>query len=263
MRQSCGSSSSLPEGYNPTRAQYEATCQFCVSYRTPTLVLAADPLPSDAERPAHHCDSYNHADRTTVENAAVPRPTRRGQYMRQHVSRPISALLASATMPVLATRLGVRGALARFSSGVQVRGEMCKALGGVQGGADHGSTRMSIFRCTSSGRSGATVLMAGILSSSPRTRLPDDRYTGLLDHACDSVQRVHRSSCSGCSGCRTQLRSRRGRELLSGVFRFPETETPAVAISIVAHAEAMKRPLQRHPRVTPRPAKLLSKPPVA
>jgi hypothetical protein len=40
--------------------------------------------------------------------------------------------------------------------------------------------RMSIFRSTSSGRSGDTVLMGGILSSSPRTRLPDDRYTVFL-----------------------------------------------------------------------------------
>ena len=49
-------------------------------------------------------------------------------------------------------------------------GRIRKALGRAQGGADHGSTRMSIFRGTSSGRSGVTVLMAGILSSSPRTR---------------------------------------------------------------------------------------------
>jgi hypothetical protein len=39
---------------------------------------------------------------------------------------------------------------------------------------------MSILRSTSSGRSGATVLMAGVLSSSQRTRLPDDRHPAFL-----------------------------------------------------------------------------------
>ena len=58
-------------------------------------------------------------------------------------------------------------------------GRMRELLGGAQRGAGHGSTRASRFRSTvtSSGRSGATVLMAGSLSSSPRTRLTDDRYT--------------------------------------------------------------------------------------
>ncbi len=53
---------------------------------------------------------------------------------------------------------------------------MRKAFGGAQGDVDYGSTRMSIFRS----KSGATVLTGGILSSSPRTRLPDYRYTAFL-----------------------------------------------------------------------------------
>jgi hypothetical protein len=95
------------------------------------------------------------------------------------------------------------GACADFASGVQ--GCACAAkirtvFGSAQGGADHGSTRMSVFRSTSSGRSGAAVLMAGILSSSPRTRLPRRSIRRLLDHACDTVQRVRRRGCSGCRG---------------------------------------------------------------
>jgi hypothetical protein len=144
---------------------------------------------------------------------------------------------------------------------------MRKAFGSAQGGADHGSTRMSILRSTSRGRSGATVLMGGILSSSPRTRLPDDppprrSIHRLLDHACDSAQRVRRSSgCSGCSGSLPPWRLRRGRELLSGGFASGKRD-PA-ATMLIEHAEAMKRPLRRHPRATPRPARLLPIPPVA
>ena len=81
-----------------------------------------------------------------------------------------------------ATRSGVCGALAPTSHmGASVRvPNIRKAFVGAQGVSDHGSTRLSIFRSTSSGRSAPAVLMAGILSSSPRTRLPDDRYTAFL-----------------------------------------------------------------------------------
>ena len=89
-----------------------------------------------------------------------------------------------------------------------------------QGGADHGSTRMSIFRSISIGRSGATVLMAGILSSSPRTRLPDDRYTAFLimpatlSNASAAAAAVPYSDCvGGKSSCLA--------------FSLPENEIPA------------------------------------
>ena len=84
----------------------------------------------------------------------------------------------------------------------------------------------------------------------------------LLDHACDSAQRVRRSGCSGYSGSLPPWRLRRGRELLSGGFA-SGIRHPAATISIVAHAEATKRPLRRHPRAAPRPARLLSIPSVA
>ena len=73
--------------------------------------------------------------------------------------------------------LGTSPRLACAPLGLAFAGRIRKAFGRAQGGADHGSTRMSIFRGTSSGRSEATVLMAGILSSSPRTRLPDPSHT--------------------------------------------------------------------------------------
>ena len=64
-------------------------------------------------KPSSLCTTVARTTTPTVrrKNAAVPRPTRRGQYMRQHISRPFSALHAIATMPVRATRFGVRGAL--------------------------------------------------------------------------------------------------------------------------------------------------------
>ena len=94
-----------------------------------------------------------------------------------------------------------------------------------------------------------------VLAADPPPRRSMHR---LLDHACDSVQRVRRS------GCRTTWRLCRRQELLPGVskFRFRKTG-PAATISIVAHAEAMKQPLRRRPRAAPRPGKLLSIPPVA
>jgi hypothetical protein len=55
----------------------------------------------------------------------------------------------------------------------------------------------------------------------------------------------------------------------TGASKFPSggfasgKRDPAATISIVAHAGAMKRPLRRHPRAAPRPARLLSIPPVA
>ncbi len=64
-------------------------------------------------------------DRTTEENTAVPRPTRRGQYMRQHISRPFSPLHVTSTMPVRATRFGVRGGLAQASRGLCKCGAKC------------------------------------------------------------------------------------------------------------------------------------------
>ena len=100
-------------------------------------------------------------------------------------------------------------------------------------------------------------MIAGPLS--PRTRLPDDRYTAFLimpatlsnaSAAETAIEPVPHSKCAGAeSSCL--------------VLSMPENETPAATISIVAHAEAMKRPLQHHPRTVLRQAKLLSIPPVA
>ena len=93
---------------------------------------------------------------------------------------------------------------------------------------------MSIFRSTWSGRSGA-VWMGGILSSSLRTRLPDDQYTVFLimpatlsnastaAAAAAAVAAVPHSDCAG-------------DESRGLAFSPPENQTPAATIGIVAHA---------------------------
>ena len=86
--------------------------------------------------------------------------------------------------------------------------------------------------------------------------LPDDRYTvflimpATLSNASAAAAAVPYSDCVG------------RQELLPGVFAYRKTR-PVATINIVAHAEAMKRPLRRHRWAAPRPAKLLSIPPVA
>ena len=104
---------------------------------------------------------------------------------------------------------------------------------------------MPIFRSTSSGLSGATVLMAEILSSSPQTRLHDDRSTVFLIMPATLSKASAAVAAVDAVAAVLSMRLRRGRELLSGVFASGKRD-PAATISIVEHAEAMKRPLQRH-----------------
>ena len=107
---------------------------------------------------------------------------------------------------------------------------------------------MSIFRSTSSGISGVTVLMAGILSSSPRTRLPDhtddsDRSTAFL------IMPATLSNAPAAAAAVPHIAI--ASEFPSGVFASGKRD-PAATISIVAHAEAKKRPIERHARAAPR-----------
>ncbi len=110
-----------------------------------------------------------------------------------------------------------------------------------QGGADHGSTRMSVFWSTSSGRSGATVLMAGILSSSPRTRLPDDRYAAFLIMPATLFNASAAAAAVAATAQPYPMEIASGTRASAWRFRFRKTR-PAATIGIVAHAEDMTRP---------------------
>ena len=101
--------------------------------------------------------------------------------------------------------------------------------------------------------------MAGILSSSPRTRLLDDRYTAFLIMPA-TLSTASAAAAAAAAVAAVPYSKCVGAESSCLVLSLPENETPAATISIVAHAEAMKRPLQRHPRTVLRPAKLLSIP---
>ena len=137
----------------------------------------------------------------------------------------------------------MRGACADVAAGVQVclrAANIRKAFALHKGvHADHESKRMSIFRSTSSGRSGAAVLMEGILSSSPRTRLPDERYTAFLimpvalSNASVAAAAVAAVAAVPHSDC-----VRDESFCLGGSL--PENAPDAATISIVAHAEAME-----------------------
>ena len=133
---------------------------------------------------------------------------------------------------------------------------MRKAFGGAQEGAGHGSNadvripERVEWQIRSNSLDARDLV---VLAADPPPRRSIHR---LLDHASDSVQRVRHS------GCRTVWRLRREARAPVWRVRFRKTR-PAATISIVAHAEAMKRPLRRHPRAAPRPAKLLLIPPVA
>jgi hypothetical protein len=140
-----------------------------------------------------------------------------GRAIRRRVERRVwqrqPALHASIHLPCTMKRRGARAQplVARNVAPTDVRATRSGVCG---------ANPQSVRRCTrgcrpridadvhipehvTSGRSGATVLMAGILSSSPRTRLPNDQYTAFLimpatlSNASATAAAVTYSDCVG------------------------------------------------------------------
>ena len=77
--------------------------------------------------------------------------------------------------------------------------------------------------------------MAGVLASSPRTRLPDDRYTAFLIMPA-TLSNASAAAAAVAAGVTVPHGDGIGDESSCLAGSIPENETPAAKIGIVAHA---------------------------